>query len=365
MKKIVLLAVAVAVINANQGNETSNNKAKTNVFDYIQQQRNKMGLMLTEMEEKELNLTQKQYEDTLLDTVIYTDIIKFTTNTPISNAKSVAFVTNNVVVYRKKLEEERQKNNQNKTEKETVYYKAVGYCNFANNIEVTASNEFAMLECSFNINAKNQTVYRKGKLFAGLYPDYKREMLIALPIYLKFNNVEYPSKGVILNGQMTSLNVADYVDKIRIRKLLAKSLIVSSDVAYTQSMAYLKALEASKKQEEVIYQNITNPNGTVTTTPITIANYQKPDKKDYWVTGLIELTSRLVNLFGEDYLEYLKPMFKVNQGSVVYANVIFYENDKDLIGTYKELNTKEIEKINTNNEKFEAKKFNINTTLKK
>lgn len=349
-KKVFLIVGAMAVsLLAQKAPESSN------LFRYLMKQREASGALSGNVQARELNMTGKTLNDTFLDTVISYDIQKNAFSTRAQTAQNRRFAMDNVALEQKRLEELRRlaRKNRQTAKKPKKIFRATGYCTFANDVNIEASNEYSMLDCSLKIGNR----FVQSQLFAGLYPDYKREMLIALPIYVKIGDNRYPAKGVILNAQMTSMNVANYVDRVRIRRLLAKSLLVTSDVAYNQASAYLKAVEESKKQEQIAYTTQTNPvTGAITQIPITITNTQKPDKRTYWQTGIVELTSKLINLFGKDYLSYLKPFYKVKAGSAVYADIIFKKDMQTMYKTFESVNKTEMDKIEKNNQAFEAEK---------
>jgi len=260
---------------------------------------------------------KKQTFDPFLDTTILTDI---ETNNPPHNvayALNAKYLNNNVKLYRKL--NFNTKNNLKKPKK--IILNVKGYCRVLHNVKVYFSDEFSQAQCDL-VNIKNN-IALKAKVFIKFVPDYKREILIAFPVYAEINSKRLNAVGYFLNATKTSLNVADRVDGVRIKKLLLKGLLVESDIAYNQAMMYLNDLRASRTQTSVTY--ITDNNGN--STPVQSQTTQKPKARDYINTGIVQSIASLIKLLGENSLYELKPLFYVNQGSIFYTEMILENNN--------------------------------------
>ena len=86
--------------------------------------------------------------------------------------------------------------------------------------------------------------------------------------------------------------------------------------------------------------------------PIVITNYQKPEIKDYVTTGIVEFTSALASLFGKEYLYNLTPLFKVNAGKVVYADLVFKDDEVAIEKKYETLMKNTYDTIKQNNKRW-------------
>ena len=162
---------------------------------------------------------KRKYKDDYLDSVIFFDVKRFSRQDKISGARKVAFVADNVSSYKKRLKAEKTRRNAlSEKQKKRHYYRGRGYCVFLNDVNILASNAFSNLECKLKIRRDDGVKgYAEVKVFTGLYPDYERKELIALPVYVNAGEKQYPSVGVIMNANQTSLNVADFVDTKRFR----------------------------------------------------------------------------------------------------------------------------------------------------
>lgn len=360
MRSIVISA-SLAVALFAKGGADFNESAS---YKYIQETRGAAGKLSTRVKVDEIQENLSKQKDSYMDTVIYHDLLTNEAQPKISHAAKVSFTSDNVGIYTKALLKATSRKKSIQKNNTTLYYHAKGFCHFLNDISITVSSEFGMLDCSLNIvSQEGQKRYANAKLFVGLYPDYKKETLVALPISVHIDNKEYPATGVVMNAKMTSINIADYVDGARIRKLLAKSLLVSSDVAYTQSVRYLNMLERSRTYTQVQYQPQTQPNGLVTNVPIIISNTRPPKKEDYILAGAIDLAASLVDLFGKDYLEHLTPLFKVSQGSTVWADFVYNTRMRDIENSFRMYQNRIMSETQMNNNQYNAQKTRIDASV--
>ena len=202
---------------------------------------------------------------------------------------------------------------------------AGGYCTFDTTLSISKSNEYGKLDCLLDFGHGN---YRKAEVFASFYPDYKREIVIALPIYVTFENQNKATlSGVILNAGKTSINIAGWVDNKRIQKMLGEGLLGTNDVIYNYVSGYMRALERSRTQSGIEYITSTDPQtGNTTTTPVSTTKTEKPEIKDYVISAGIEIVSSIFSVVGKDYMESTYPLFAVYPQKLYVEGVVSFDN---------------------------------------
>ena len=283
--------------------------------------------------------------DTFMDTVIMTDIETHKAPNTIVVAKSNIFLADNRE-YQRRIEALRQKQTKQKTQKEkNTILNVRGYCKVKNTIKVFASDQFGELSCDLK-NIKTGKIIHSD-VFVKFMPDYQREMLIAFPVYANLNSKRYDAVGYFLNATKTSLNVADKIDSVTIKKLLLKGLLVESDIAYNQAMLYMNALRNSQTSSQTTY--ITDNKGN--TIPIQSTQTQKPKARDYINTGIVQSVAALIHLLGENSLYKLRPLFTVNEGDIFYTEMIF--KNQNVFNKMQNMIIQENKNINNNNKAYE------------
>lgn len=354
MKKInlsrsLILLLVSASVSSLYASQTSEN--------YTEKLRNVSESMITTdtSDSEDVQSGHKVHKDDYMDTVIYNDVLINVSPQTQTLATSTIGLSSNVNEYMAKAELSEKARVAEKVEKEKeIFYHVGGYCTFINEIDILATSEFANLDCNLDFG-NNQ--YRSAKVFIGLYPDYKREKLLALPVYAtmgKGNRLKF--NGVVLKGDRTSLNVATHTDNRRIRKLTAKSLLASSDAIYNVATRYLYEYEASQRVQEVTYVTTEGSNGFTNTVPVVTNNTEKPNPNLYWTMAGVDLVGKLVDMFGEDYLSQLTPLFSVKGNSQVYIEGVVSKDDKGVYGAFGKINTETVKEINQNNDKYEQEK---------
>lgn len=255
--------------------------------------------------------------------VVYDRIIAYRSDFNKANDLSNAtkFSTYDVQGYQKKLQEDadklsKQEAEQKKAEDAKDIF-AQGYCRFRNDIEVSKISEYSYLDCQFN-DIGNAT------LAVLIVPDFYAKALVAQPLYLSVSDEYGNSKrlnttnGAVLNATKTSINIANLVNDFMLEKILASTSYQSATIATTQAKSYLDAKNDARKNEQLTYV----PTGDGTSQAIKTTNSQMPDKVDYITGATIELVSSLVKTIGKSVLSDISYSFKINKGSMVYADVV-------------------------------------------
>ena len=346
MKKINLL-IFLCVIN---GFLFANTNNLTNANDYYLTIRNNLNKnMNINTGDSEVIKNKKTKIDTYLDTTIYSDIENYHVNNIIQKAQKTNVLADNIA-YQRKIQEKYVFNNQ-KNKAKQIPLDVRGYCTVTNSVKVYFSDAFVQMKCDLE-NIKTDNIYH-ANVFVKLMPDYKREMLIAFPVYADINGARYNAVGYFLNATKTSLNIADKVDGVRIKKLLLKGLLVESDIAYNQAMQYLNDLRASETSSSVTYV----PNGDNQAIPVQSQTTQKPHARDYINTGIVQSIAALIKMLGEDSLYELRPLFYVNNGDVVYTEMILQK--QGVFNRIEKIMNNQQKNIQQNNQNYQKELMKI------
>lgn len=220
--------------------------------------------------------------------------------------------------------EQAQKQAELKAEMEKPDIRALsGYCTLFNEATIERIAGYATLSCDF-IN------YGRGQLTVALTPDFYSQALIASPLYINLNNQRIPVQaGVVTNGVRTSINVATVVNDYKIEKIVAASGIAMANVATKYAQEYLEERKDSREEEtggEIIAQN-----GVIVQQP-SRTNRKEPVKSDYITGAIIELTSNIVNIVGNAYLDSLPYTFKIDKDTIMYSDLQIDFNAKGIRG---------------------------------
>jgi hypothetical protein len=209
--------------------------------------------------------------------------------------------------------------------KEKVSYFAGGYCTMPYSVSISKGREFMKLNCSLNFGSDN---YRPASVFTVLYPDYKRERVYAIPLYIDLPSGKRANfSGIVLNETKTSVNVADWVDNARLRKLIGEGVLAANDIAYKYVSGYLQAKQESRTTTQVHYIATQGANGTSTTVPVETKQVKPPKVSDYLIGAGVELLTKLFSLKGKDYLYSSNPLFIVNPKKVYVEGIVNFDNE--------------------------------------
>lgn len=305
--------------------------------------------------DSEKTSSSKDNDDKYRDIALYNFITRYDNENdkktyPITLNNKVVVLADNVGVYNQKMKElqdieDKKKAEQEKEENQTKTIYFTGYCFTRNAIEVENIQGYGIVDCSFEDNELNIST---SKMMAMFIPITSRNALIAKPIYLlgKDNKKIPIQTGVILTLDRTSLNVANFINDKKMKKLTGDLMSQTGDIALNQSVAYLNQLEESNKREEVVLNSsISGTTQTKTT------NTEAPDATTYLVHSGIQFVSGLFKLGGLLLSEDKYPLFKVYQDSGFYADFVVEINGDKKGKVTKE--SKELEKIDYQDKAYE------------
>ena len=305
--------------------------------------------------------------DNYMDTVIWNDTYLKKTNRRIQ-VQTVAIGTADIPldtpldklnaewkVEEQRLQSQREKESNQTKEISTRF--AGGYCTFEEVLLISKFNEYGKMDCLLDFG---QGAYRQVEVFASFYPDYKREMVIALPMYMTFRNENRATfSGVVLKSNKTSINLASWVDNKRIRKMFAEGLLVSNDIVYNYVSGYMRALQLSRTRTGVEYITTTDPQtGLSISTPVATTKTAPPEVKDYVISAGVELLSSIFSIVGKDYLDSTEPLFKVYPQKLYVEGIVSFDN-VGLAKRFGKISDDSRNKALHNNEAWEKKKENI------
>jgi len=220
--------------------------------------------------------------------------------------------------------------------KENPIIFAGGYCTLEETLSISKFNEYGKLDCLLDFG-KGQ--YKKAEVFASFYPDYKREMVIAIPVYMSFEDDSRASfSGIVLKANKTSMNMAGWVDNMRIQKMLGEGLLMTNEIIYQYANGYMNALMQSKIREEYVYPPGSDANGSNTSNPNPyngyfgynrgqrITNVAPPEARDYVISAGIQILSNIFAIKGKDYLYSKEPLFGVYPQKVYVEGMVSFDN---------------------------------------
>ena len=209
---------------------------------------------------------------------------------------------------------------------------AGGYCTLEERLAISKFNEYGKLDCLLDFGGGK---YKRSEVFASFYPDYKREMVIAIPVYITFEDDSRASfSGIVLRANKTSMNLAGWVDNRRIEKMLGEGLLMTNDIIYDYANGYMNALIQSKRREELIYpEGYMDKNGTrgiygypgYYPYPRTVTNVAPPEARDYIISAGIQILSNIFAITGKDYLYSKEPLFAVYPQKVYVEGMVSFD----------------------------------------
>ncbi|EOB2175589.1 hypothetical protein ACIMK4_001415 [Campylobacter upsaliensis] len=216
-------------------------------------------------------------------------------------AETIAKTEANLFV--KNLKEENLNKDNNLTQaEEQVAVK--GYCFIREEINVGKQPSSLRLECSTNVGSI--------VMFANLVNLNEKASLIVDPKYIEKSGVRFEVKSsIVTNEEKTSYNIATYVNDRMLAKVGYGALSVGSDEVKNASNEYLKALEESKKKQEVNYVNVPDGQGGMYPQAVQNTNTQTPDPLDYLVKGAINVGASAVKAFADLAKEDLPYLYQI------------------------------------------------------
>ena len=277
--------------------------------------------------------------DTYEDVAIYNLIKKDDRSINAVNNDNVGkdenFLVNNKKLHDKKVLEylamKEKSDQRNSKKQEDKIYNLSGYCSVSNNVVVQRMQAYSVMDCRLD---ENELGIENTQMFASFVPIFNKLALIGKPIYLRQGSRKIPiNNGVILTVDQTNLNLATFINDVKIKNLLADMAITTNDIAYTTSMDYLEQKKQSDTQEKL--SAVASPSGT---SIVKATNTKAPDTTTYLTIAGIQLLSSFVNILGNFYKDNNYPLYKIQKQTEFYVdfNIKIKGNKNSLINYRKE-----------------------------
>lgn len=179
-----------------------------------------------------------------------------------------------------------------------------GFCFVDKEINAGVQPASMRVECNTNVGFIT--------LFANLVNVNEKFSLMADPKYIEKNKVRFKvQSAVVLNEEKTSYNLATYVNNRKIEEIGWSSLSYSSDEIKSATNEYLKALQESKKKQEVEYITTTDGAGNSYMSPVQTTNTEKPDPMDYFATAGVNILADIVKSTAEVFKKDLPYLYQI------------------------------------------------------
>ncbi|TXE78479.1 hypothetical protein FPD46_07900 [Campylobacter peloridis] len=189
-----------------------------------------------------------------------------------------------------------------------------GFCFIQNEVNVGKQPSALRLNCQTNIGAI--------VLFGNLVNLNEKSSLILDPKYIEKDNVRFDVKSsIVTNEKKTSYNIATFVNDRKIAKVGYGALSAGSVEVKNSSNEYLRALEESKKKQEISYVNISDGQGNVYPQAIQNTNTEKPDPLNYLIKGAINVTADAVKVFADISKEDLPYLYQIVAKTKIWVDL--------------------------------------------
>jgi len=314
---------------------------------FVDEARTGAGIIQRKTEEGDTLRTDEygSVDNTLIDAVIYNDVHDMLSmGETVAEQQSISRGTvggvalstpeSDLLVEELRIEDEHRaeqatiKKKEEEEAKKVPSYFVGGYCTVLTPVKVVKNSEFTELDCMLDFGEGS---FRDARIFAGVYPNYKKETLTFLPLTATFANQNKASfNGIIMTQDRSSLNIADHIDRFRMRQLVSEYGLAINDVAYRYATLYMGNLMASRVRTKVDYISVPSNNGIggSVVQPIVTQRVAPPKVEDFFTMAGIELVSKLFALGAKNVLENTSPLFTVYKGKKVHIDgVVSFKTD--------------------------------------
>lgn len=285
----------------------NNNDISNNIIQSASEGRNVI------QEQKLENLKNKDDKENRLRKAVILNYIRYYED-PKNNPRGKEFVgtkLENVFVQNIKKQETIIDNNQS-SNIEKVNVK--GFCLIKEEINAGVQPASMRVEC--NTNAGFIT------LFANLVNVNEKLSLMADPKYIEKNKVRFKIlSSIVLNEEKTSYNLATFVNDRKIEEIGWGSLSYSSDEIKNATNEYLKALQESKKNEDVQFVTTTDGAGNSYMSPVKTTNTEKPQASDYFATAGVNILADIVKSTAEVFKKDLPYLYQIVPNTKIWIDL--------------------------------------------
>lgn len=323
MKKKIFLSCLTVLI----GSSVIARQIDTNeIIERIQKQQSETSTVSKKVDLRDTDLDRKNVDD-YRDAVIANYYILYNKRNSANSygVETKMMLHDNQAEFKTELEKRAklasQQKREEKDKKEKGFYTR-GYCSFLNQVDVSDMVAFAEVECMLdNIGYSKMSI--------SIYPEHSSKALVAQALTVIPDGIEQSDryvvrKGVVLNGLRTGLNIASIVNDRKLEKMLAAGLLSTNYIVSDESLKYMDALIASRKQESS--QVIPGTGGSA---PIVVqnSNTEKPRVQDSVTLAGIRLASSFIGILGESIINNLPYLYRIEKGQRIYFDGIVARND--------------------------------------
>lgn len=179
-----------------------------------------------------------------------------------------------------------------------------GYCFIMNDIHIGKQPGTLRVDCETNAGAIT--------MFANLVNVDERASLIVDPKYIEKDGVRFQvTSSVVTNESKTSYNIATWVNDRKLSSVGYSAVSLSADELKTSSNEYLKALEESKKKQDVQFITTTDGAGNSFMQPVQNTSIEKPDPLDYLIKGGINVLTTSIKAAADLFKSDLPFLYEV------------------------------------------------------
>jgi len=200
----------------------------------------------------------------------------------------------------------------NNTDNQTIT--VAGFCLIKEDLLIAKQPGSLKLDCETNIGGVS--------MFANLKSVNQLNSLMVDPVWIDYRGGRYKvARSFVTNEAQTSYNIATYVNDRKIAEVGLSSLAVASEEAKTSSNDYLKALEESRKKENLAFVDVSNGNGTSYSQPVQLTNVERPEASDYLIGAGINILASTIKTTAELFKRDLPYLYEVVGGTKIYVDM--------------------------------------------
>ena len=265
MKQLFLsISIICSLVLANDSQEQLNKNEADNIIKSASEGREVVLEQEVENEQQEQDNKKLYYQETILNW------IRITQAQNLRAQEVLGKTAENTLVKNVKFDDSTNADKNDKNEKLAVIK---GFCFITDDINVGKQPASLRAEC--------QTNYGAVTIFGNLVNLNEKASLVLDAKYIEKNGWRFQVKdSIVTNEEKTSYNIATYVNDRKVSQVALESLSTTSTEFKTYTNQYLRALEQSKRKQQVVYSNV-GSGGVSYPVPQTLTNTLPPDPLQY------------------------------------------------------------------------------------
>lgn len=188
-----------------------------------------------------------------------------------------------------------------------------GYCFITDEINIGKQQGSLRTEC--------QTNYGAVTLFGNLVNVNEKASLVLDVKYIEKNGYRFQVvESIVTNEEKTSYNIATYVNDRKISQVALESVSQASQEVKTYTNQYLKALEQSRIQQQMIYAN--SSSGTIGyVTPMMATNTLPPDPLHYLATAGVNIATSAAKSTADIFKKDLPYLYQIVAKTKIWIDI--------------------------------------------